>query len=229
MMAGDDITKIEEVVSKTRETLSKHKKSPSIAQTRMALRRAWRDVQNEIGAAAVLNPFALDVPAFVKEGKKKFGEAKFFDLASQLTQASRVECVLLVCGFDDTNRPALLVCNDEWGCRDYSRGNYIAIGSGQSQALASLAFHDYDSLCSLDQAIYHVCVAKFMAEKSLGSGKETMVLCLHEDGKTKWLFKRAIEPIRKLWEQEGRPRVPSSDKIATAIRPILNRLEWQDL
>jgi hypothetical protein len=229
MMAGDDLTKAEEVVADARKALSTHKKSLTVAQVRSALRGAWRNAQNEIGAAAILNPFRLDVPTFVRDGKKRFGEAKFFDLAGQLQHASKVECVLLACGFDNTKRPVLLVCDDEAGCRDFSRASYVAIGSGQSQALASLAFHDYDSMCSLEQAIYHVCVAKFMAEKSIGVGKDTMVLCMNQAGQTKWIFKSAITYIRALWEQDGRPRIPPAEKISTTISPILSQLKWEDL
>ena len=229
MMAGDDLTRVEEVVADVREALSPHKNSPSVAQARSALRDAWRNAQNEIGAAAVLNPFQLDVPTFVRDGKRKFGEAKFFDLATQLAHASKVECLLLACGFDDTKRPALLVCDDESGCRDFSRAGYVAIGSGQSQALASLAFHDYDSMCSLEQAVYHVCVAKFMAEKSVGVGKDTMVLCMNQEGQTKWIFRTAVRFIRTLWEQEGRPRIPTAEKISETIAPVLKQLQWEDL
>ena len=229
MIAGDDITVgVDAVAARVRERMSRREELPSIADMQTALRDAWRDVQNEVGAAAVLNPFRLTVPAFVKDGKRRFGEAKFYDIASRLEHASRLQSDLLVCGFDEKNLPALLVCTDE-GCRDYSRGSYMAIGSGAHQALASLAFHEVDRLWDLDRAIYHVCVAKFMAEKSIGVGPETMVLCLNEDGKTKWIFKRHIELVRRLWKKKGRPRDPSERAISETLTPILNQQEWQEL
>ena len=105
----------------------------------------------------------------------------------------------------------------------------MAIGSGDAQALASLAFDDFDRLCDLNQGIYQVCVAKFMAERAIGVGKETMVLCLNEDGKTRWIFKRHIEQIRDLWKNEGRSRQPSQASMNSTIGPILTQQEWQAL
>ena len=153
---------------------------------------------------------------------------KFSDLANQLANASRLDGFLLVCGFDDKNMPAILVCGDD-GCAEFTRVGFAAIGSGDMQALASLAFHDWDRLWSVDKAIYQVCAAKFMAEKTNGVGDQTIVLCLREDGKTKWIFKRHVEMIRKLWEKEGSPRIPSDEHLKATIEPILRQQQWLNL
>ena len=227
MIAGEDITiGVESVVAAVRDTLSAFEKPPSVSEVQAVLLGAWRDARNQVGAAAVLSPYGLDVPAFVKNGRQYFGESKFFELVIQLEKSSRLSCDLLVCGFDEHNKPSLLVCDDRNGCRNFTRGGYVAIGSGDAEALASMAFHEYDTLCDLNHAIYRVCAAKFMAEKALGVGKETMVLCLRNDGRKKWIFKRAIKPIRALWEKQGRPRIPPETAMAKALTRINEELEW---
>lgn len=230
MIAGDDITiGVENVIRHAADTLLAYERPPSTLEVQAALIGAWRDEQNRVGQTMVLNPFRLTVEQFVRDGRQIFGGAKFSELATDLSIASKLKCQLLVCGFDENKMPALLVCDDDFGCRDYSRGGYVAIGSGQSQAFNSLSFHEYDTMCDLGQAIYRVCAAKFMAEKSVGVGRETVVMCLREDGKTKLMFKRAIEPIRKLWEEEGRPRLPSEEHINARIGSIESQLPWIDL
>ena len=78
MIAGNDITHMEEVTLTARQALEVRLNTPpSVSDVMAVLRAAWRDVQNQVGAAAVLNPFKMDVPAFVKDGLKKFGESKF--------------------------------------------------------------------------------------------------------------------------------------------------------
>lgn len=229
MIAGEDITVgVESVAANVRETLTAMQPSQTAQQVQAVLLGAWRDARNQIAEATVLAPYRLNVQTFVQQGRKYFGDAKFLDLATQLEHSTRLKCDLLVCGFDDKHRPTLFVCDDESGCRNFTRAGFVAIGSGDVEALASMSFHRYDTMCSLDQAIYRVCAAKFMAEKAIGVGTDTMVLCMRNDGRTKWIFQTAVEPIRRLWESEGQPRVPSGQLVSNALERVNQELDWLD-
>jgi hypothetical protein len=228
MIAGEDITRgVEDVIRDARATLSAYGNEPfGIAEVQAAVLGAWRDAQNRLATSMVLGPFGLTLQDFLKAGRSKFGDAKFSELTERIQIESLLKCQMLICGFDQNNIPGLFVCDDEIRCADFTRADFTAVGSGHPAATSSLAFHGYTRDVTLAEAVYQVCAAKFMAEKSLGVGSETLVLCLGEDGKTKWIFKSHIKQIRTIWERDGRPRMPTKDVIAQTIQPILDHQEW---
>jgi len=230
MIAGDDITRgVEDVIRAARATLAAYEdEAPGVPEVRAALLGAWRDVQNQRAETAVLNPFRLTIEQFLHM-RKQLGTATFLELAEQIRLTSKLECQLLACGFDKNKVPALLVCADDSGCRDFTRADFVAIGSGDTSAVATLAFQRYTRQSSVAAAIYHVCAAKFMSEGAPGVGAQTLVLCLNEDGRTKWIFKTHVEQIRKLWEEHGRPKTPADSRIAETMAPILQQQPWREV
>ena len=80
----------------------------------------------------------------------------------------------------------------------------------------------------MESAIYQVCAAKFMAERAPGVGKHTLVLCLRDDGQTKWIFKTHIQQIRDFWEKHGRPKVPAKSAINEVVKPITEHQRWTE-
>jgi hypothetical protein len=222
MIAGDDITSgVEDVIRSVRATLHAYGGAVSSEQVQGTLAGAWRDAQNRLAETAVLNPFRMTINQFMQVGRAQFGEAKFIELVGSIQAESKLRCQLLACGFDENKIPSLLACDDASGCHDFTRAGYLAIGSGQSSALASLAFNGYRRETNLSTAIYQACSAKFMSERALGVGHQTLVVCLREDGSTCWIFGRGLDRIRKLWESEGRPRVPAEEKIVEAVAPLI--------
>lgn len=230
MLAGDDISiGVESVTRNAAATLAAYDSPPTVLQVRGALLGAWRDVQNEVGTALVLNAFRTDAVSFRKNGRKEFGDAKFIELAGELQRASRLGCSLLAYGFDEQKIPTLLVCEDDTGCRDFSRVGYIAIGSGGPTAIGMLAMQNYQTSCNLNTAIYQVCCAKFAAEKATDVGRKTLVVCLRRDGRTCFVSDKSLDPIRQLWEQHGRPRPVDADVLGTHIAPLVAASQWSTL
>jgi 20S proteasome alpha/beta subunit len=229
MMAGDDISMVDDVIRNTRETLAVIGDDPTISQVQAALFGAWRDAQNKLAEAKVLNAYRLTVPQFLNVGRQKFGESHFVTLANEIAVASTLGCQLLVAGFNGKDVPNLFVTEDG-ALRDRTRADCAAIGSGHTAALASLSVDSYTRECGWARAVYSVCAAKFMAEASRapGIGKTTIVLCMLPSGRTKWIFKRQIEIIRKLWEEQGRPRVPPEKLVVETIGQILKQQDWTD-
>ena len=144
MIAGDDVTRgVEDVIRAARATLRVYDDTPpNILEVQAALIGAWRDTQNRLGENAVLNPFRATVDEFRRRGREQFGDAKFAELAERLQHESRLECQLLACGFDANKIPSLLVCEDDVLCRDFTRADFVAIGTGHTTAIANLAFHE---------------------------------------------------------------------------------------
>jgi len=143
MVAGDDITVgAEDVIREVHDTLAAYgpENNPTLLQVKSALLGAWRETQNRVGASAVLNPLGLTFREFLKTGREKLGEVLFVDLARQLEVASRLQCQLLVCGFDDRRRAHFLALDDDSGCRDFTRNRFLAIGSGHTSALSESRF-----------------------------------------------------------------------------------------
>jgi hypothetical protein len=95
---------------------------------------------------------------------------------------------------------------------------FWAIGSGQYGALASLFFHSYNKKFLPPTALYHVCEAKFMAERSGGVGEASSVLVLSLDpdyvgaglAKIKVEEFLKVDSLKKVWNKEGKPRVPKN-------------------
>jgi hypothetical protein len=229
MIAGDDVTAgVEDVIRDARLALAEYAEdSPGIVEVQGAILGAWRNVQTHKAEIAVLNPFGLGMSEFTQTGRKRFGTATFLEMAERMRVVSKVDAQLLVCGFDNNQVPALLVCEDDVGCRDYTRADFVAIGSGHTSAIANLAFHGYTRECGIESAVYQVCAAKFMAERAPGVGSNTLVLCLRDDGTTKWIFKSHLQMIRDFWAEHGRPRNPTNDRVAATITPILEQQKWE--
>ncbi|MBA2303174.1 MAG: hypothetical protein H0W08_11125 [Acidobacteria bacterium] len=156
MIAGDDVTRgVESVIRDTRATLAVYDNTPpNVPEVQAVLVGAWRDTQNRIGQNLVLNPFRATVDEFRKRGRQQFGDAKFAELAERLQHESRLECQLLACGFDANKIPALLVCDDEFLCRDFTRADFVAIGTGHTTAIANMAFHEYTREVDVESAMY---------------------------------------------------------------------------
>jgi hypothetical protein len=229
MVAGDDITVgAEDVIREAHDTLAAYgsENNPTLLQVKSALLGAWRETQNRVGAAAVLNPLGLTLPVFLKTGRDKLGDVLFLDLARQLEIASRLQCQLLVSGFDDRGHAHFLALDDDAGCRDFTRNGFLSIGSGHTSALASLAFHDYDPTCAIELAIYQVCAAKFMSERAPGVGKKTHVFLQHGDGSQHWVAPESIAAIRALWEKSGCPKTPDTREIVSVTDENVKANTW---
>jgi len=96
---------------------------------------------------------------------------------------------------------------------------FWAIGSGQFGALGSLFFHSYNKKFPLEETIYHVAAAKFMAEESSDVGKMTSLLIIEWDvpgvvlnieGAVRVRELVNIEDVKQIWQTDGKPRIPSS-------------------
>jgi hypothetical protein len=230
LIAGDNVARAgERVVHEIRDTL-KDQDPGTISATQMAevLDKAWNVVQNKIATTAVLGALGLSMPEFMRS-LEKFGDEKFGEMLAEIQDKRKLGLELLVCGFDDSGVPIILVRGDSLDAAyDMSRVGRAAIGSGDLHAQASLAAHRFESTLSLNAAIYHACTAKFASEQSEGVGDQTIVICMRQDGSRCLLAGTEIKWIRGLWERETKPKLPAPEKIHELIDPIVKK-QWGNL
>lgn len=108
LIASDGLSRgVENVIRDTRSTLKEYGDKHSVAQVRSTMMAAWRDTRNQRGEAVVLSPFRMTVNQFMTVGPNTFGAEMFRELAQRLTDESRLESTVIVCGFDENAIPWL--------------------------------------------------------------------------------------------------------------------------
>jgi hypothetical protein len=85
-------------------------------------------------------------------------------------------------------------------------------------------YNTYNPNLSRDDLIYRVCEAKFLSESALGVGKRTVVLTIAPDGSYEGLWPNLVEPIKEIWEQQGRPPVPQN--ACVIIKDTVHPVKW---
>ena len=170
----------------------------------------------------ILGRYGLDMPSFLAKGRAYFGDAVFEEVKREV-DAVRLGCEFLVVGFaeDDTARLFGFISpgSAEPVAQRYAPIGFWAIGSGATNALASLMFHGHQQAAPHGLGLYHVCDAKFMAESALGVGDTTVLGVFRSDGEIGYLSNRQIADVRKIWDKRGKPRVPKG--IANEIQKNL--------
>jgi hypothetical protein len=141
------------------------------------------------------------------------------DLCSKIANV-KLSLKFLLAGFDAKNKGHLIVGGGEEAPTDYTTLGFWAIGTGATAALSSLVYHrgrqHISSSASVEQCLYVACAAKFMSESATDVGKFTTAATISMiDG----FHTPHVNPIKKLWEAEGAPRLPGD--LETKIRPLI--------
>lgn len=111
-------------------------------------------------------------------------------------------------GFDKGKVPHVFTIEDPGIYANYDSLGFWAIGSGNQQALSSIAFASVDTNPTIEKTIYDLCAAKFMAESAEGVGLGTSIV-IYEFGQDHQTYgDESLEKIRNSWEQFGKPRRP---------------------
>lgn len=223
LFAADDVTSVDPILRSVTKSLSPL--AGEIDEATSTFRNAYQNELRKRAETQVLSQFGMSLDRFLQEGLKKFGREVFSSLCEEI-RSVKLGCDFLVHGFDPGGHAHIFTVQDPGEATEHNRTGFWAIGSGQQSAISILFHHSYSAEKSLEEAIYHICEAKFMAETALGVGKET-VLGVLRSNQTGGLFRNdQLEPIRKRWEQEGRPKVPAditravSDMIAPGLSPV---------
>jgi len=223
MFAADDIRSVDPIL---RDVTDQLRPLPGRTdEVLAAFREAYQAQVRRRVEDRVLSKYGVDLVTFRQKGLKEFGREVFFDLYRRI-DAETLDVTFLVHGFEPGGGGRIFSVEFPGVTEEYGRNGFWAIGSGQDAALSSLFFHRYNQEKTLEEAIYHCCEAKFMAEKSAGVGKETILGVLQADQKGTLLRDADLAPIRKRWEEEGCPRLPNgitqavSELVKSRLGPV---------
>jgi len=217
VMYAGNVSPVKPILQRIRSGIPDSKRPVSLEEVQTMVEKSFREELYYEQDRSFLAHHRMDVQKFQVEGRRIFGGALFAHYCERLEQIS-LGCELLVAGFDEhlgghifsVTNPGKAAIHDDMG--------YWAIGSGNYRALSTLFFHSFNTRKSLEEGIYHVCEAKFMSEeRELGIGDETSLLVCRrndDDDRNRIVIReiqqKAISEIRKIWNDEGKPRLPNA-------------------
>jgi 20S proteasome alpha/beta subunit len=183
----------------------------SANRVRDAVRDAYGTLRGEAAEAQILSAYNLDMETFLRDGRSKFGEAMFRSICKRIEKVWLGEFDLLISGFDSSGEAHLQTFGHDGVSRDWDATGFYAVGSGSPSALEILSFHSYNRMSSLEECVYRVCEAKFMAQRASGVGEKTFVYVFGpgpEAENRKYILESDTEEIKSAWRDAGCPRTP---------------------
>jgi len=216
MYAGDDVESVPFIIDYAKNLLMASKTPPSPHGIARAIDKAYSHRVQEVVEAKVLRRFGYTAESFRKLGKRQMTSSVYNTLCSRIAEV-KLKIKFLITGFDERKRGHILVAGNDEPPTEYTSLGFFAIGNGAPAALSSLLFHKSrrriapqipDAL-----ALYFLCEAKFMAESG-DVGQATFITILDSKNPSEPKMVTDAEAIRKIWEEEGAPRVPHG----TALR-----------
>lgn len=202
MFAGDDTTQAPRIHARVVDVLTGVDADQPLVEK--AFINAYHETLVEKIENAVLSPYGLRLSEFIQSGYKQFGPDSFAQIRQEIA-AVEIGCECLVFGFDSLKKPHIFTIGKRGLPESYNHLGFWAIGSGADAAVNSLFFHDYSRAMPVYEVAYHVCAAKFIAERAELS-KVTHAFILRPDG-----YVTGVNDVvvRELWEREGKPRTPT--------------------
>ena len=180
------------------------------SQLRDVAIKAYNRRFGEFSAGRWLAPYGIDMPTFLRDGKKLLTVATFNGLCRQIADdASNFNLEMLLCGWLPGEFTAQIVSMNHDGIYSHTLDGFAAIGSGAEAAKTSLMFQGYAIDLRLARVIGQVCIAKFMAEYSDGVGKITLLSVVSNQEEHHFTLQPyEIERLRDFWKAAGQPRYP---------------------
>lgn len=219
LFAADDVSEVTPILGCVRSLI--HEKYSdrfpngyvSLGEISGAFSQGYNKAVGMACEARILQRYGLTMEKFRDDGLRMFGSDVFNRIGRQIEDVS-LGVDFLVCGFDGAGEPHLFTVGSPGIIKVYDQIGFWAVGSGQQSALSSLFFSGYNRSKDLNEAIYRVCEAKFMAESASGVGASTFVSVRSFPDVIAYIPNGAplAKDIRKAWEREGRPRMPKKIK-----------------
>jgi len=199
---------------------------------RRLLESALRVEMQKFLADGYLTPFGIDMPTFLsRTGSGNFTDERWNELhRAMLDYSEQYNVELLVSGWGasqeklpERHSRALLYSVSRNGVTSHSDEGFYTCGSGSPTAHSMLSFFNYERSFYLPRAIYCVAAAKFMAERTAGVGKTTVLRVASRAGSSQfkgyYIQPDELEKLRKVWEASGMPRMTeeAEDLIAAIV------------
>jgi hypothetical protein len=125
---------------------------------------------------------------------------------------------VLMVGWGKSERSAMIHEENVEGSVSHSTIGLGAIGTGGPTATSTMLLLGHSRNRRLKDTLYAVAAAKFAAEQAEGVGKVTSLLVTWKRRESdpekrppaKFFESADIDKLREIWEEHGKPRVPSS-------------------
>jgi hypothetical protein len=219
----------------SREMLSASDNDPKTIKA--LLEKVHREELGSWSASRHLAPFGVDMPTFLSTGKS-FPAQVQSDLSRSIALgAEEYDAEIIVCGWGATasrlarekkSRPYPYIFSADYqGVQLHKTAGLYACGSGAGAAMSTLYFHNCRPGMDVASVIYCVATAKFMAEKTLGVGPNTVMFTMKRTGGVVPVMPDYLEEIRQLWIREGAPRIPDG-AVALVNRLVFGNLKDDD-
>ena len=222
MYAGN-VEHVAPVLRSIRRQLEAKEQDPTYTEVEQAAVKAYQERLREEKTNTVLGSYGVTLEEFFAGGPVKVRRYDLFAVAGRNGQGypgSPDGLSLLIAGYDMDGGAHILSVDHPGVARNHDIQGFWAIGSGAFGALGSLFFHSYNKKTLPETAVYHVAAAKFMAEESSSDvGKTTSLLIiewepigivLNNEGKVVPKELIAIETVKQIWQDEGRPKLPDN-------------------
>lgn len=169
---------------------------PSTARGMMhCIRDAYQKVRKQMASDLILAPCLLNETTL-----NSVPEQYAIELRGEMA-ALKVQCSLLVCGFDLSGQPHIFSVSPPGLATNHDIPGFHAVGIGRDMAIGRLYSFETESEESLDNALYEVFDAKATAELIQGVGYEWDCSVLIANGKPREISKSARRAVEGLFEE----------------------------
>jgi 20S proteasome alpha/beta subunit len=160
----------------------------TLGEVAAIIREAYKKQRDRQIEDEILQPIGFSSRSFLLDGKNQLSD-RVYERTFDRIESYDLGIDLLVQGYDEeTKEPHIFGVSNPGKSSFYDKVGFWAIGSGQHQAIASLFATKYNKWESLAECTTKALIAKFMAESSVGVGKETFVLVSRKDVPNRTIF-----------------------------------------
>jgi hypothetical protein len=225
LVAGDDVEHAGTILERTREILGRKIERKTASQVAKALAAAFDEkVQAQI-ERKIFSRFGLTRKTFLDSGREKLKGTLYHRLVEGIA-STKIKLKFLVVGFDRQKEGHILLVDGEDSPTSFNKPGFWAIGDGAATAINQLCFHvDNHAFVpphsTVNETVYFLCSAKFMAEASTSVGRETLIAIIRSEHNSDIIEATSINRMRETWKVKGAPRRSQEmiDDIPNIIRP----------
>lgn len=219
LYAGRDTAPALPIVEKAAAILKDTK--PTTLEVAVAMTKAWKEVRDERSEAKILKGRpGWTLERFYEEGKDHFPQQDYARLTDAI-ESQELDLELLIAGFDDQGRAALMSMEGAEPSIPERRTGYWAIGSGAPNAMTFLTWRRASTTTPVRAALAHVVEAKYYGELAPGNSEETDVILMQADKADIRINEKDVEDV--LFQKiaiQNRPRNMTFSQLA-----LLNNLK----
>jgi hypothetical protein len=207
MVAGNDVSQAPFVIERAKGML-KGKKGKLLV-VKNTFTRAYQEQLREVTTDELLSPFNMTLEEFKKKGRREL-EPNLHQALSFGIKNAKLGCKFLIYGFDDDKIPHLFEVGEHGKVESKDKPGFWAIGNGATSAISMLAhLGQVSERTPLPETIYNVLAAKFISESASDVGTDTFAF-IKSFGSTSFRYRTNFEKeLRDLWNEKGRPKLPS--------------------